>query len=261
MPIQTRFEPGVVYVDSRVGSKELAPIFQQRHGRKVALVTLDSADVAFCCGHSKPSPYCGGDYGCKIGFERKTLTDMVGSLMKNRYGGRQLPLMLADYTRAWLVIEGLWRPGNDDTIEQPRAGGWVPAPVALTYSALEGWLTRYEVMGNGKVVRWRTATMVETAAFIAAKQQWWNKEWNRHSIGAVDKMDLPSKVLLWNPNQLEKTLSSLPGIGIKKVMKIAKFFASIHEAVTSSEGAWQRAGLGKKDAATVVAAIRREHSR
>lgn len=255
----TRLEPGVIYVDSRVGSRELAPLFQKRHGRRVSVQLLESADVAFCCGHRKPSPYCKGEYGCRIGFERKTLSDLVGSLLKNRVGGRQLPLMLEGYTRAWFVIEGLWRPGADDSIEIPKNGSWVASPVALPYSSLEGWMTRYEVMSAGHMLKWRTATMIETAAFIAAKQQWWNKEWDKHSLGVVDKMGVPDKILLRRLNQKERTISSLPEVGFKTLLKVARKFSSIHEAMNSSVQAWQRAGLGKKDARTIFEEIRKEY--
>jgi ERCC4-type nuclease len=254
--------PGVVHVDSRTGSRELAPLLQRNHGLKVKLEILPSADFAFTCGHTAPSPYCQGNYGCRLGFERKTLSDLVGSLLGNRLGGRQLPLMLGPqgYTFSWVVVEGAWRPAPDGAIEVPRGGGqWVAARGGLTYAALQGWLTRYEVLGNGRLFRERTLSMSETAAFIAAKAQWWRKEWKKHAInGAVDKLVQPNRALLFLPNEFHKQAAALPGIGPDNMRKVTKHFHSILEMMLASPKQWREAGVNKVVSQRLYELIRKE---
>ena len=247
--------PGVIHVDSRVGSRELAPILQKRYRLRVKLTVLDSADVAFLTDES----FLNGQGPMTIGIERKTLGDLAGSLLKNRLGAHQIPKMLAQYDLCWLLVEGLWRPSADDMIETFIGGQWVGSRVSLTYSQLSGWLVRYDVMGGGKIRRWRTSNHGETAAFIASLARWCWKPWNKHQVQQIDKMQMPEKALFWRPLQIHRTAASLPEIGIKLAKKVARHFDSILEMMNASEQEWRRAGLGKKDAETVCAAIRRKY--
>lgn len=257
-----KMEPGIIYIDTSVGSREFEDLFRKRHGLKTALVKLDSADFAFTCQHTRANPFCNGDMGCRIGIERKTLGDMVGSLLKNRLGGRQIPLMLDQYNACcWVVIEGLWRPGARDEIEIPIGGQWRGSRYGLTYTQLESWMTRYDVLGKGRLLRWRTATNIETAAFVASKFGWWRKEWHKHSFNQIDKLPPPTKALLFKPNPKEKNFASLDKIGIKKMKKVAAHFPSMWQLYNASTEELMAAGLGKKDAKDVWRAIRTEYVR
>ena len=256
-------KPGIIYIDSRVGSRELAPILHEHHGLQTSLCVLNSGDVAFACGHSKPSPFCAGDHGCRIAVERKTITDLVGSLLKNRLDGRQIPLMCRDYTMAWIVREGVWRIAKDGALEIPfgwRNGTDRWRAVSLTYQQLEGWLTRYEVRSGGKIHVRDTATMKQTAAFIAAKFRWWHKEWGKHSEGGVDKVPVAEKVLMFQLNQYERVIASFDRIGMKRMKTISAYFDSIYGFLLASPKELQVAGLGKKDSYAVWKAVR-EHVR
>src|SRR5688572_15103748 len=93
--------PGPVYVDTNVGSGEFLELLR-KHGVRACHGRLHSADFAFTCGHTAPSPYCQGNHGCTLGVERKTLSDLCGSLLKNRMG-KQVPDLLTDYTHSWIV--------------------------------------------------------------------------------------------------------------------------------------------------------------
>lgn len=252
-------KPGRIYVDSRVGSKELAGLIG-KHGIPVEVCTLSSADFAFTCGHGSPTPYCEGECGCKIGVERKTLGDLCGSLLTNRMG-KQVPEMLRTYTMAWVVVEGVWRPGRDDAIEISRGGEWKSAPVSLTYSQLSSWLVRYDVIGGGKLKRWRTGSPTETAAFLASLYRWWHKDWDKHQLSVLKEVMAPDKILMKRPTQLHLTAMSFKnfGLGDKTVWKIGKHFGSILEMVQASEDEWVKAGLGKAYAKKVWEAIRRKY--
>jgi hypothetical protein len=69
-------EPGVLYVDSAVGSKEFTTPLQRR-GIKVAQVGRLPADFAFI-GEGR------GGHPWRIGIERKTLGDLGSSLLLDR---------------------------------------------------------------------------------------------------------------------------------------------------------------------------------
>ncbi len=253
-----RFEPGVLYIDSRVGSRELAPIFQKRHGAKISLTTLESADVAWCCGHTVKNPFCEGNRGCRVGVERKTLSDLVGSLMKSRLDGRQVPLMLKGYTMTWILVEGIMRAGDDDSIEEYRRGGWEKTRHGLTYSQLEGWLCRYEVGAYGRIQIARgLSTMSASAAFCAAKSQWWWKDWNKHHFGSIAQMHAPVRAMLFQANEYQTLIAALPNVGMVKMRKLWNHFGSIIEIMHATPRELQAAGLNKKLANDVYHMIRR----
>src|SRR5688572_7473279 len=46
---QWKLEPGVIYCDTSIGSREFESIIKRRHGLKVALKKLNSGDFAFRC--------------------------------------------------------------------------------------------------------------------------------------------------------------------------------------------------------------------
>lgn len=254
-----RIAPGVVYLDPRVGSAELLSYFRKLGVRSAIYDgNLIAGDVVFKCGHQEPSAFCDEPHGCHLAIERKTLTDLVGSLLKNRMA-KQVPDLIEGCTQAWVVVEGIWRPGGDDCIETFRGGTWQPARVSLTYSQLSSWLVRYDVFGRGRLHRWRTANMTETAAFSASLFRWWQKEWKKHNAEAVEKMPAPIKALMFRATNMQRTAASLPEIGLKNMKKVSRYFGSILEMVNASEDDWRRAGLGKKDAATVWTTIRRKY--
>lgn len=251
--------PGPVYVDVSVGSGEFLERLR-RHAIRAVHGRLRSGDFAFRCGHvQEPSPFCDGNSGCTLGIERKTLSDCCGSLLKGRLN-KQVPDMLTDYTMSWIVVEGIWRPGNDDAIEIPkhgRSGEWEAARVGVTYSQLSSWLVRYDVMGSGRLHRWRTSSPGETMAFIASVYRWWQKEWSKHKAEAVQKMPAPMKALLWKPNEKERIFAGFNTIGVVNMRTIARKFPSILDFMLASQDEMVAAGMRKADAAVVWTTIRR----
>lgn len=263
--------PGIIYCEASVGSNEFSKLLKDNHGLRTSVESFRSADFAFCCGHTKPNPFCDGEYGCRIGIERKTLSDLIGSLMKGRLNRKQIPEMLADYDLCWILIEAEYRPAHDDAIEtvtwrkqsenKPNIEitAWNPQRSALTYSQLSSWLARYDVMGKGRIKRWRTRNQNETAAFVFSLWRWWQKEWSKHQLESVEKMPAPTKAMLWKANAFERNAASLDLIGIQKMKKITRHFTSIYQMINASPSQWQRAGLSEKESVAVFAAIRKEY--
>lgn len=260
--------PKTIHVDAAVGSRELAPLISgSRHRLKTKVEHLHSADFGFLTHETFMGPEVNPDrQPWRIGIERKTLSDLCGSLLKNRLGGHQIPNMLLDYDLIWIVVEGTWRASDDDMIEvlvggnrpdDKWGGKWMPARTALTYSALSKWMIRYDVMGRGRIYRWRTSSMTETADYIASLYHWCNKEWAKHKAEAIEKLPPPDKALLWRPNDCERNLVSLDGVGLVNAKRATDYFGSIWEAINGSVQDWERAGLPGAHAARIHKIIRR----
>jgi ERCC4-type nuclease len=246
--------PSILYVDSRVGSREFADTLHQRHKLKVRMQQLEFGDFAFI-GNGPSGPM-------KLCVERKTLGDLCGSLMKNRLSSHQIPGMLEHYDMAWILVEGIWRPNGYDAIEVWKGGGWKPAHVSLTYSGLEAWMVSFDVMGGGRIKRWKTSTPTDTAHFIATLFRWWQKPWTRHTsheqLGkwAPSIHGVAQKAMLTMPTVLMRVAAALPEIGGKTARKVGRHFRSIHQMMNAEEEEWQRV-IGKKDGTKVWSEIRK----
>ena len=232
-------------------------MLRDRWKLRTKLTTLDAADFAFRGNGPKGE--------VQVGVERKTIGDLVGSMMSARLGAIQLPKLLQDYDHVWLVVEGWWRPGLDDQIEVNVIRNqrdyastylkWMPSRFSLTYSQLDRYLCSLEVMGTVHVRR--TADPLETCAFLADAYHWWQKAWKQHhSHDVVQKMAVPAKVLTRKLTQLRKTAASLPTLGAEQSRLAEAYFGSIVEMVCADENQWRRAGLGMADARKIVRAVR-----
>jgi ERCC4-type nuclease len=251
----------VVHVDSRVGSRELGPELHKRFALKICEEKLPFADFAMT-GHGPAGPL-------RIGIERKTLGDLVGSLLKNRLFGHQIPGLLAEYDLIWVVVEGVWRPGADDTIEvmgydhRTRKRGWGASRYGITYSQLDRWLLNYDVMGQGRLKRWRTSTEHETCYFIADLARYIWKPWKKHhshaAIGKWSPGGTPAKVMLTKATDLVRLAASLPGVGAVTARKMGSKFGSMKELVCGSEDEFKACGMKGKDAEKLWFAIRRRY--
>jgi ERCC4-type nuclease len=205
----------------------------------------------------------------RIGIERKTLGDLVGSLLKNRLFGHQIPGLLAEYDLVWVVVEGVWRPGADDTIEvmgydhRTRKRGWGSSRYGITYSQLDRWLLNYDVMGQGRLKRWRTSTEHETCYFIADLARYIWKPWAKHhshaAIGKWSPGGTPAKVMLTKATDLVRLAASLPGVGAVTARKMGSRFGSMKELVGGSEDEFRKCGMKGKDAEKLWFAIRRRY--
>lgn len=262
-------EAGCLYIDAAIGSREFEPLLAKlKRGVKTQIVARLPADFALLgCGRDGKQ--------WRIGVERKTLSDLGSSLLMDRLFGTQLPRMLKEYDRVWLVTEGIWRCGPDDCIEVQgwdpvrRKRGWTASHVPLSWSQLEGWLMSYDEAvsvwpapsgGLGHGHRIRTSTEMETAAWLAQLMRWWSKKYERHNGHIAIELDqkMPQKVhaMIHRPNQVQKTAFSFPELGARTALKVGRYFRSVEEMVLAEVEDWQKAGVGKKDSRTVYAAIR-----
>lgn len=204
----------VIWVDSRVGSKELLPLLLAQ-GVRAELATLDSADFAF----EGQGP--NGDE--TIGIERKTLGDLVSSLKDGRLQGLQgesssgqLGRLAAAFDYVWLLVEGDWTADAAGRLCQRRHHGTLrPVPGGLTEDSLTKRLLSLEMIGSlqtrgGFRVK-QTSNPRATAAWVASLHRWWtDKSWTEHAT--LHTRHTPQSV--HRLSRFREIAMTLPGLGL-----------------------------------------------
>ena len=239
----------MIRIDHRIGSAELERYFTP-YGIKVKKTKLDFGDFDFLGNGPKGK--------CAVVFERKRIEDLVDSMVSNRLSGHQLPGMAEQYDYAYLIIEGIWRPGLDGSLEVNNSGSWYRRP---THTRA---ITNY-VMGlalRAGLIPWRTGNQQETVSFIVDQYRMWNeKKWNEHTshnlvyapadpIAGMRISLVPRKIRL-----VERMAMQLPGVD-RKARKVGEHFKSAVKMTSADEEEWTGIdGIGKKGAARIVAAL------
>lgn len=204
-----------ILIDSRIGSKHLAPLI-----RNSELTQLDSADAAFSTVD-----------GRLVGVEVKKVNDAVQCLYTGRLADEQIPKMRAQYDVCYLVIEGTYRPDPEsgvlqlwrefDSSKDVKCGRWQDVTSGrkrLMYSAFESWLSTMETLGGVKV---KSSTSSEgTAALLVSLYNWWQRSTHQ----SFDVMHSAEGVgaTLSRPTMLRRMLALLPHVGWERSAVLAK---------------------------------------
>ena len=238
-------------VDKRRGSYELLPYLQALR-IPVKAAFLDYGDFAIEGGKGPE------DEPVRIGIERKTLGDLVTSIQSGRFTGQredgsmgQLPGMLVEYDVPLLLIEGIWRPAADGTIEvlfvpknqkpeKKEFGFWVPFRGQMLYRALNRFL--FTVLFKARVPYFRTMGIRETAQWLADLHVWWvDKGYDAHKshLASDRTFDNAPDRLLWRaPNFVEQVAARFPGIGDVRSKAVAERFPTVLDMVNADEEEW-----------------------
>jgi ERCC4-type nuclease len=192
-----------VWVDSRVGSKELVGVLEQA-GLHTELTTLKAADFAF--------EGQGPDGPCMVGVERKAIGDLVTSIRDKRINA-QMAHMTEAYDFGWLVVEGTWGQDTEGKLVWKRGRGRSQRlPGGFTEDGLAKALLSLELKGMGGRLRLRqTFSKQHTAVFVAALVHWWtDKPWAGHvsHLGSYEPEHY-TKLSLFR-----ELVMKLPGIGL-----------------------------------------------
>lgn len=210
-----------------------------RFGLPVTVARLDFADLAIQSSE-----------GLLIGYERKKLLDLINCMKDRRLSGYQLSGMRRLYDRVEVVVEGLWRPGDDGAIEVPVRGGWQTLYTygagggGISYRQVDSYLySQYEMAGVGV---WRTGSVSETAHLYASRWHWWQKDYDLHKSHDVIFSNDPTAqrrgavtVQNGDPNPVVITAAQVPGLDAKS-WDIGKQFKSIRDMANASEIDWRR---------------------
>lgn len=225
----------MILVDSREGSKELADLISD-----AILVHLDYGDCAF--EGNGPNGHI------HIGIERKAISDLIQSINSGRLSGHQLPGLLENYQRVYLICEGIWRANRKDGIvEVFRHGKFKPlGGSTFTSKRIWGYLTALNALTG--VILIMTPDMGETALVIEELHQWWNQKWEKHvSHLMVNKVAPPSAYLRpGRPSLLRRMAVELPGVGFERVAIVEKTFGTVQRMFDATEDEWRMLdGIGK----------------
>jgi ERCC4-type nuclease len=248
----------VIRVDDRTGSAELIKYFQP-YGVKVEKSRLEYGDFDFI-GHGPKGE-------CAVVFERKRIEDLVQSMESGRLSGHQLPGMALQYDYAYLLIEGIWRPGDDGQL-QINNGQWISR--RMHTRAISNYVMGLALRAG--LIPWRTGTQHETVSFIVDQYRMWTeKQWLEHR--AHDAIYAPADAaqgfrLSLMPRKVsltEKVAMQLPGVQ-DKAKYVADAFGSVITLATANVDDWagvpwktrkgQKRVLGEVTAKKIVKAIR-----
>jgi len=257
----------VLMIDPRAGSKTLiAPLTRRK--LPVESCKLDYGDVAFMGNLPKRK--------VMVGIEYKTITDLLACLQTKRYVGHQLPGMLENYGRVYLLIEGDFRPsppqrdsaGGILQVRYHGFGGWVSWGAGrgrrwqrpMMFRDLMSFLASMEEAG---VRVWQTPNKDATVEYIVSRYTWWSKKWEKHnSLKAIydgDRIYERDEVLQVRRAGFSRTVAAqLPGIGWKKSSRVIAAMPTMYHMATAAREEWEHVrGIGKTLSKRIYWAIRK----
>lgn len=222
----------MIRIDDRIGSRDLIDLMPKG---AAALARLPYGDAEFTT-----------ETGLLMGFEVKTLLDLLNCISTGRFGGHQLPGMTQRYNMAYLIVEGRHQAANDDgVLVEPRRAGMVPVQLAgrrFMWSDLEKWLTTMEVHAGVRICR--TLSRRETALAIYSRWQWWGKS-DHHAHRVFDESIL-GPVPLREPSFERYVASRLAGIGWVKSGLVEMHFKTAIAMANADERQWAEIdGIGE----------------
>lgn len=236
----------MILVDRRDGSKELADLLSNS-----VIVEMEYGDAAIVGN--------GPEGAVSIGVERKKVPDLLQSIASGRLAGHQIPGMLNEYYKTYLIVEGLWR-GNiyDGGLEVWKHGRWMRENHGRKWRAVDIWgfLTTMEQLGIS--IRC-TSNMAETCQIIEYLYKWWSKPWDKHkSHMAMHSMPIAEHASLVSktPSLKRMIAKELPKIGSDRSEAVDAYFRSVKEMINAEESEWVKIpGIGKVTAKMVVEAV------
>ena len=231
----------MIYIDDRVGSRELAP-----HLPRARLRRLHFGD--FCFGGGGPN-----DAPVPVGIERKRIRDLLNSITSGRLTGHQLVGMRNTYEHIYLVIEGRTRTNEYTGVLEEQVGEyWCPLALGKRTWLTSDILCFLNTLDIHCGVHWHwTYDMTGTAAYIKALHKWWTaKDFDEHRAHLQPHRG--TTVALTKSSLLRRVAAELPHIGWKKSKDVEAEFVSVNDMVFADQAQWMGIeGIGKKIAGDI----------
>jgi hypothetical protein len=241
----------MIYVDSKLGSRDLVNYFPLNDGKIATLVSLSSsqdtnasADIAFSAN--------GPNGKIRIAIEVKEICDLVSSIFSGRLQGTQIPHLKdpREYDEAWLLYYGTYRCGSHGQLQILRTNKqgherWldfdsVPSEGARKYSYHASFLESPDFL-QYHVYTKRVIDLQEAAIWIYNLYHLWNKPWNSHKC--MKKLDRSRSTTSSFErdvayNQMIRTANSFPTLGDERSEAAANHFESTLDMVNASIDEW-----------------------
>lgn len=231
-----------------VGTFELRNLIRQS-GVQCEETSLKYGDAAF--------EGCGPNGPIMIGFERKTLHNMLHCIDDSQYSGFQRIGMNRMYAKSYLIIEGYWRSDEQGFLMEGFNGGtsWARCKYRssnVMFSKLYRYLISVSLTGVNITY---SQNIRQTAIQIAEHYQYFQKRWDKHtSMLEIQKMVIPS--LVGKPSLALRWANALDGLGNKLADLAVKHFRTGRIMAQADEHEWlQVPGIGAKKAIDIVREI------
>lgn len=211
----------MIMVDPRKGSGELAHRFEKYGIPTDSSQELPAGDFAFSGNGPNGASFF-------IGVERKALADMLKSSYDGRLTNGQMPALCSPlFDRAYIIVEGVFRSGEDGIMEVMRGKikgrtNWVPMMIGtrrFMYSEYSKFVVGLQEFTS--VVVMRTASEDETVKTIIDIHNYWNsKLYEQHSSHNSKRVN-HVEITPWS--FIRTVASELPGIGERGSKEIERY--------------------------------------
>lgn len=234
---------GLKLVDPQGGF--LSPL--RRLGAPCKIKQLTYGDFCFW-GH-------GAEGRVRVGVERKTVSEWCEAIYDTRFKGHQLPGLLKRYPgHVWLVIEGFHNVDPQSGVMMQ--GKWSAGHGGRRTLYMDAMKFLFTLQLKAGVHIWPTRNALETAWFIRALYDWYQKRWKDHTsvydVGAAT----PDVAILDTRTLKRRVAAQFPQIAWVRSKRVDQYFRSIASMLGASEEDWM-AALGIREGRTIVRELRR----
>lgn len=234
----------LLQIDNRIGSKELSPYISTPH----ELTRLQYGDVCFMGNGPDNLPW-------SIGIERKTIMDLVSSMITGRLSGHQLIGLLNCYNKVYILVEGLWRTNpRSGLLERRVRSAWTPVELGarrIMAKEVINYLNTLMVFCGVSI--WQTSGLKQSGHWISSVYSWWQKPWEKHTSYAQFHVQAPPLAYLTKPSVFHRMVKELTGVGWERGNLLTEKFKNLQELMTASmEQLQEIPGIGKKLAGSII---------
>ncbi len=233
----------MIQIDNRKGSKELAPFISE----PTELKRLHFADFAFQ-GNGPHGPV-------SVGIERKSIRDLISSIISGRLSGHQLIGLINSYDYVTIVVDGAFKTGKDGYIRVPIGRGkWVVLQngnQAVSRSFIDNYL--YSLFLSNNVYNQFNSSARQTGLWVEAQYKWWQKPWAKHSAHLSFYTAPPKKAIFKKPSVTHRMIKEVDKVGWEVGLKIARAFPTMASIVMAEQKDLEKIpGVGKVLAARIL---------
>lgn len=203
--------------------------------------TKASADAAFR-GH-------GPDGEIRIAIERKTVSEMLGIHPNHRFITGQIPMLLRNYDRTYLVIEGrsYCHRRTGVLMHNGREAGY--GRQRFLFSTYEA--TLMTLREQAALVLVPMPDFASTVGWLQACYAWWQQEWDSHKTLKKVFQNAPEAAILDRIGPVRKIAAQIPDIGWKRSKVCENVFDNVREMICADVRTWAELTTKTKRGTTV----------